>query len=144
MRPPTNVAQGGGEGRFSRAGRLAAPAEFGEGTGRTEHPPTPTHPRYQDWPEARREKRLLLAETIPSPEEQKLPIWEGKSRCWWGTGLPDRLGRNWRGGAHKRQHAGLLSGGVARGGAVLNWEWPRGASASFPHPGLEPLRDLGN
>lgn len=87
---------------------------------------------------------MLFVKIIPSLEEQKLPGREGKDRCAWGTGLPDRFGRNWLGGAHKRQHAGLLSGGVARGGAALSWEWPRGASASFPHPGLEPLRDLGD
>lgn len=38
-------------------------------------------------------------ETIPSRAESKLPIWEGKGRCWWGAGLPDRFRRNWQGGS---------------------------------------------
>lgn len=88
-------------------------------------------------------ERLLLVETIPSPEEQKLAIWEAKGPCWWGTGLPDRFGRNWRGGAHKRQHAGLLSGGVARGGArallgVASWSF-----SELPTPSAETSEGLG-
>lgn len=72
MRPPTSVAQGGGEGRSPRAGRLAAPAEFGAGTMRTEH-----HRGIQALPSRARGssgERLLLVETVPSAEEQTLPI----------------------------------------------------------------------
>lgn len=79
MRLPTNVAQGGGEGRSPRAGRLAAQAEFGAGTVRTEHPRAIQ--ALASRARGSSGERLLLVETIPSPEKQKLPIWEGKGRC---------------------------------------------------------------